>query len=119
MFSLISRFCFAGVGGQFLLRGDHRLDGFLAEFERGIEVGFGDFLGRAFKHDEVVFVADIDEVEIALRHLSVRRVGDELAIDAADANRAQRAVPGNIADHQRRGSADDARAYPDRFRRRR
>ena len=45
---------------EFLLRGDDRLDGFLREFQRGVEVGFGNFLGRAFIHDDVFFVADID-----------------------------------------------------------
>ena len=73
----------AGLGGQFLLRGDQRLDGFLAEFQRGVEIRFGDFLGRAFIHDDVVFVADIDQVEIALGHFGMGRVGDELAVDAA------------------------------------
>ena len=59
-------------------------------------------------HDDVVCVADIDEVEIAFGHLGVGRVGDELAVDAADAHGAQRAGPRNIADHQRAPSADDA-----------
>ena len=38
----------AGVGGEFLLRGDDGWQAFLAELERGVEVGFGDFLGRTF-----------------------------------------------------------------------
>ena len=38
----------------------------------------------------------------------MRRVGDELAVDAADAHRAERAGPRNVADHQRRRGADDA-----------
>ena len=41
-----------------------RLDDFLRVFQRGVEVGLGDFLGRAFIHDDVFFVADIDEVEV-------------------------------------------------------
>ena len=92
---------------------------FLAEFQGGVEIRFGDFLRRAFEHDDVGFVADVDDVQIAFRHLDMSRVGDELAVDAADAHGAQRAGPRNIADHQRRRSADDARACPDRFRHRR
>ena len=93
---------------EFLLRGDDRLNGFLGELQRGAEVGFGNFLGRAFIHDDVFFVADIDEVEIALGLLGVSRVRNELAADATDARRAQRAGPRNVGNHQRGARADDA-----------
>ena len=98
----------AGFGGEFLLRGDQRLTAFLAELERGIKVSLGDFLGCAFEHHDVLFVADIDEVEVAFSAFVVIGVGDELAIDASDANRAQRTAPRNVADHQRCRCADDA-----------
>ncbi len=97
----------AGAGGQILLRLDKRLAAFVAEFERGHKVRLGNLLGRAFEHDHVGRVADVDEVQVALAHLAVGGVGDELAVDAADAQRAQRAVPRNIADGQRGRSADD------------
>src|SRR5439155_12024291 len=52
--------------------------------------------------------ANIDEVEVALVLLGVRWIGDELAGDAAHAHGAERAVPRNVADRQRRARADDA-----------
>ena len=97
----------AGAGGQILLRLDQGLAAFVAEFEGGHEIRLGNFLGRAFEHDHVGGVADVDEVQIAVAHLGVGGVGDELPGDAANAQRAQRAVPGNIAHAQRGGSADD------------
>src|SRR5205814_2328942 len=100
---------FAGARYQILLRGDHWLNRFLAEPERGIEVCVVDFLGRALKHHQVGFVADIDQVEIAVDHLSMGWVGDKLAVYTSDAHSAERAFPGNIADHKRRGSADDGK----------
>ena len=57
-----------GLGGEFFLRGDEDLHLLLREGEGVDEVVFGDFVGRAFDHDDVGLVADIDEVEVALRH---------------------------------------------------
>ena len=108
MLSVISRFFLPALATSSFCAAMMRLAAFLAEFQRGVEVGLGDFLGRAFIHHDVVFVADIDEVEVALGHFGVRRVGDELARDAADAHRAERAGPRNVADHQRGARADDA-----------
>ena len=112
-------FLLAGPGGEFLLRGDERLAAFLAELERGVEVGLGNFLSRAFIHHDVFFVANVNEVEVALGLFRVRRVGDEFSVDASNAHRAERAGPRNVADHQRRARADDAQNDPDRFRHRR
>ena len=98
----------ADFRGEFFLRGDHRLDDFLRVFQRGVEVGFGNFLGRAFIHDDVFFVADVDEIEIALGLFGMRGVRDEFAADAADARRAERPGPRNVGNHQRRARADDA-----------
>ena len=44
-------------------------------------------------HDHVRFVADIDQVEIAVGLFGMGGVGDELAVDAADADRAQAGRP--------------------------
>ena len=66
MLSVISRFACPPRAAKFLLRGDRRLNGFLTELKRGVEIGLGDFLGRAFEHDHVGFVADIDQVQVAL-----------------------------------------------------
>ena len=97
----------AGAGGQVFLGLDQGLAAFVAEFEGGHEIGLGDFLGGAFEHHHVGGVADVDEVQVALVHLGVGGVGDEFAGDASDAQRAERAVPGDIAHAQGGGSADD------------
>lgn len=80
----------------------------MAKLERGVEVGFGDFPGRAFIHHDVVLIAHVNEIEIALGLFGMGRVGHELAFDSSDADGPERAGPGNIADHQRRAGADDA-----------
>ncbi len=98
----------AGFCGKFFLRGNDGLDGFLRVFQRFIEIGFGNFLGRAFIHHDVFVVADVNQIEIALGHFRVRGVGDEFSADATDANRAKRSGPRNVADHQRGARADDA-----------
>src|SRR4029453_18999056 len=56
------------------------------ELQRFHELGLGHFVRRAFDHDYVVFGADINEVEVTLGALRVRRVGDELPVDAANRN---------------------------------
>ncbi|OQB91521.1 MAG: hypothetical protein BWX84_01366 [Verrucomicrobia bacterium ADurb.Bin118] len=96
------------MGGEGFLGRDDRLHGLQAEFQRGIEISFGDFLGRAFKHDDLGFAAHEDEVQIAVLQFAVRGVDDELARDPADAHGAERSGPRNITDHQRGGRAVDA-----------
>ena len=101
-------FFLAGLRHQPLLGGDQRLAAFLAEFQRGVEIRLADFLRRTLVHHDVVFIADVNEIEIAFLHFGMRRVGHQLAFDAADAHRAERPGPRNVADHERRGGADDA-----------
>src|SRR6185436_14391107 len=72
------------------------------------EVILGDFLRRAFiHHDFALGVADVNEIEIALRRFGVSGVGDKLAVDATDAASAERSIPWNVADHERCTRADD------------
>ena len=101
-------FGFACAPSEFFLGRDDRLAGGVAKLQRGVKVRLRDFLGRPLEHDEFFFVSDINQVEVALGHLGVGGVGEELAIDAANAHGAQRSGPGNIADYQRRGGTDDA-----------
>ena len=89
-------FRFADLRREFLLDADHFLALTVRELERLDEVLFGNFVGRAFDHDDVVLGADVDEIEIALVALVVRRIGDELAVDAADAHGADRAGERNV-----------------------
>ena len=70
---------------EFLDRRDHRLDRLVGELQRFDEAGLGQLIGRAFDHQHVLLVADVDQVEVRLEHLLDRRVGDELAVDLADA----------------------------------
>ncbi len=98
----------AALGDEFLLEGDDGLNGFLAEFQGSVEVGLGNFLGRTFIHHDVVFIADIDEIEIAFGHFGVSGVGNELAFDATHADGAKRPGPRNVADHQRGAGSVDA-----------
>ncbi len=60
------------------------------ESESRDEVGFGHFLRLAFDHDHVVFGSHVDEIEVARAPLTVNRIRHELAVDAADAHRADR-----------------------------
>ena len=98
----------ASLCHQLFLGGDNRLNGLLRVFQRGVKISFRDFPGCAFIHHDVFVVADIDEVEVALGHFRVRRVGDEFSVDATDPNCAKRSGPRNVADHQRCARANDA-----------
>ena len=91
---------FAASFCEFFLGFDDRQTGFLSENQSGVEVRFGDFVCRAFIHDDVAFVADVNQVEIALEHLGMGRVGEELAGDSAHTHGAQRTLPWYIAHHQ-------------------
>ncbi len=88
----------AGLGDEVLLGCDERLAAVVGAAERGIEVGFGDFLRGAFDHDDVGFAADVDEIEVALGALSVSGVGHEGAVDTAHAHGAEGTVPRDVAD---------------------
>jgi hypothetical protein len=66
MLSVISRFFLPPRAASSFCASDERLAAFLAEFQRGDEISFGDFLGRAFIHDDVGFVADVNQIEIAV-----------------------------------------------------
>ncbi len=79
----------------------------MSELQGGDEVGLGQFLGFTFDHDHVVFGADVDEVQIAVRTLAVGRVGDELAIDAADAHGSHRAGERNVGNAESGAGAVD------------
>ena len=80
---------FTAFGAEFLLGGDEGLDGGVAEVEGLDEFLVRDFEGVAFDHDDLVFRADVDEIDIAVEALGVSWVGDELAVDATDADGAE------------------------------
>ena len=79
----------------------------VGELERLDELRFRNLLGGAFDHDDVVFRADVNQIEIAFVALLVRRIGDELAIHATDAHRADRSGERNVGNGERgRGAVD-------------
>ena len=94
-------------GDEFPDRRDDRLDRLMGEFQRLDEAGLGQLIGGAFDHQHVLLVADVDQIEVRLEHLLDRRVGDELAVDLADAERGDRAVPRNVGERERRRRAVD------------
>src|SRR5438046_134980 len=79
----------------------------MRELERFHEFGFRQFISRAFDHDDVVFRPDVNKIEIALVALDMSRVRDKLAIDATDANGANRTGKWNVGNAERCGSAID------------
>ena len=81
--------------------------GVAGEVEGFIEVRFGKFCGGAFDHDDLLTIADIDEVEVAVLAVRVGRVDNKLAIDAADANGADWACERNVRNTKRGGGAVD------------
>ena len=64
----------------------------MAEEDRVDQVLLRDLPGAALDHDDGVFGAGDDEVEVRLVALGVGRVEDELAVEASDADRADRRV---------------------------
>ena len=98
---------FARLGGQLALHGDEFAHRFLREIERRLEIGLGHLVCRAFDHDDFVFLADINEVEVALLALRVRGVYDKLSVDAPDAHGADGTGERDVRHGQRgRGTVD-------------
>ena len=75
---------------------------------------FGHFAGEALDHQDRVLAAGDDQVEIALFQLVLRGEGDELAVDVAQADRAERALERQRRDAQARPRR---RSWPARRRR--
>ena len=92
--------CLTAGSGEFFLNFDDGLDGVLGEGEGCFELFFGEFTGAAFDHERFGFGADVHEVEIALGIFVMRRVSDEFAGDASDADGGDGAGPRNIGDHE-------------------
>ena len=95
-----------GMLGELDDRLDHRLEGAMALHHRRQHHVFGQFLGLGLDHQHAFGGAGDDEVERALLGLLERRVDDELAVEIADAGRADRAHEGHAGDGQRRRGGD-------------
>ena len=81
----------------------------MAELQRLDELLFGQLVGAAFDHQHVGLGADIDQIERRTVHLLDVRVGDELAVDQADADAPDGAVPRNVGDGESGAGAVDHR----------
>ena len=97
----------ADLLGEFADSGSDFLRVAVGEFDCLHHVRLGDLLAGAFDHDQVLLVADVNEVEIALFALGVRGIDDEFAGDAGDAHCGDRTVPRNIGNTQGRGRTVD------------
>ena len=82
------------------------LDRLIGEIHRFAHLRFGDELGFSLDHDDLIGAAGIDEFEFALLHFGAGRIDDELAVDEADADRADRAVERKVREHERCGRTD-------------
>ena len=95
----------AGHGDQLLLQVDALLELALAIFDGIGHDRLGQDLGTRLDHHHRIAGAGHDQVEAALRKLAVRWVGDELAVDASHADRADRTLERDVADAERRRGA--------------
>ena len=96
----------AGRLAELLLDVDERLQRAVAEQDRLGHHGLGQELGARFDHHDRVARPGDDQVELRIGELGVGRVDDELAADATDANRTDRAGERDLADRQRSRGRD-------------
>ncbi len=85
---------------QVLLGGDDGLDAFLRELEGGLEIGIWNFTRRSLEHQHFLFIAHINDVQVAGLHLFMGGVGDEGACNTSHAHSADGASPGDVAHAQ-------------------
>jgi hypothetical protein len=97
----------SGRGRQLLLEVDALLELAVGVFDGVGHDRLGQDLGSRLDHHHGLARAGDNQVERAVGELRHRRVGDEGAVDVADANRADRSQEGDAADHQRRRGAVD------------
>src|SRR5438045_9218890 len=77
------------------------------ELERFDELLLGDFVRGAFNHDDIVFSADVNKVEVAHLALGVSRVRNELAVDPAHPHCTDRTCEWDIGNAERGGRTVD------------
>src|ERR1044071_4786732 len=79
----------------------------MAKFERGNHDIFRDFIRAAFHHQNGIARAGNAEIEIRSINLRKGRIDDEFSIHSSNAHRADRPIPRDIRDYDRRGSSVD------------
>ena len=96
----------AGLLGELALRGAELLDVLVRDVERVEDLGLGDLAGAGLDHQDRLVGAGHDQIEIgALEQVELVGVDDEVAVDLADPDRADRRRERDVGDHQRRGGA--------------
>ena len=98
----------ADLAAQLVDGGADLLDFGVGEFDRVHDRLFFHFFGAGLDHDNRIGGADDHDVQQAVAHFGVGGIGDEAAIDQADAHGADRAEKRNVGDGQRSRSGVDA-----------
>ncbi len=93
---------------ELVLDVDERLQRAMPEQDRLGHDVLGQELGAGLDHHDRVAGARDDQVELRVRELAVGGVDHELAVDATDADGADRPVERDLADRQRGGRGDGA-----------
>src|SRR6476469_5220904 len=96
----------AGLLGQLALRGTDLLDRVVGDVEGVEDLGLGDLVGAGLDHQDGLVGARDDQVELGVAdQVGLVGVDDEVAVDLADAHRADGRRQRDRGDHQRRGGA--------------
>jgi len=103
---VISRFFPAGLATS-LLRRNQRLDASCPNLRAAVESRPREISFAEPSTSRCRFDCRHRRVEVAFRHLIVRRIGNKLSFDATDADGAERPGPRNVAEHQRRRRAHE------------
>ena len=84
------------------LRGALEFNDVVGKIHRIGEKLFGALLRFAFDHDDLIFLAGVDQFDFAFLHLFDGRIGDELPVDVSDADRTDRSLERQIGEAERR-----------------
>src|SRR4051794_24957732 len=96
----------ADLLGELALDGAQLLDRVVGDVERVEDLRLGDLVGARLDHQDGLLGAGHDEVEVGVvEEVLLLGVDDEVAVDLADAHRANRLRQRDLGDHQRRGGA--------------
>ena len=90
------------------MHGTDLLDLGVSELDGVDDAIFVDFVGAGLDHHDAFGRADDHDVELAVVHLRVGRVADELVVHQSDADRADRALERNVGESERAGCAVDS-----------
>ena len=96
----------ADLGDDLLLERDDLLDLLMAGQDRAEHVRLADLLGAGLDHQHSLVGAGHGQAQLRHGALLEVRIDDDLAIDQADGDAADRTRPRDIADGDGRGSAD-------------